>query len=406
MEALFTIFYLSGQIKSLLNFYSINLSIDFVIISLFLIVFGIFIQYRDGKISLKYDKTFVVSLSLLILFYIWLLFSLTYTPSPKYSQIKSLYFSLNIFAFVLPFAIKNFNIPKFVRYITVSTIFLAIIFIVLFINNYYKGYKYQNYDHIAGLYLNCSTLLGINVMILATTRKLIFRNQFVQIFLLLFSFVLMIIMGARGPIFFSVGLLLVYFSYRLFVQFIITKKLRFWNLLISIISAILVLGILYFIFNDEINFLIKRSLMRLNLILNASDSQNMGKSVDVRLNQVDISLSLIFDNFFNFFFGYGIGSFGILEKGFDHRSYPHNILLEIWVELGFIGVIIFGSFVVKIFLKNIKFKNYIHYFVLLFLLLNSMKSSSIIDIRNYFIIFSLYILNSNRIIFSSYNNTN
>jgi O-antigen ligase len=216
----------------------------------------------------------------------------------------------------------------------------------------------------------------------------------------------MIIMGARGPIFFSVGLLLVYFSYRLFVQFIITKKLRFWNLLISIISAILVLGILYFIFNDEINFLIKRSLMRLNLILNASDSQNMGKSVDVRLNQVDISLSLIFDNFFNFFFGYGIGSFGILEKGFDHRSYPHNILLEIWVELGFIGVIIFGSFVVKIFLKNIKFKNYIHYFVLLFLLLNSMKSSSIIDIRTYFIIFSLYILNSNRIIFSNYNNTN
>lgn len=406
MEVLFTIFYLSGQIKSLLNFYSINLPIDFVIISLFFIFFGLIIQYREGKISLKYDKTFVISLSLLILFYIWLLFTLTYTPSPKYSVVKSLYFFLNIIAFILPFTIKNFNISKFVRYITISTIFLAIIFIILFINNYYKGYKYQNYDFIAGLYLNCSTLLGINVMILSTSRKLIFKNIFVQIFLLLFSFVLMIIMGARGPIIFSGGLLFIYFSIRFFIQFIIKKNLRFWNVFISFISAIFVLVILYFIFNDEINFLIKRSLMRLNLIVNASDVQNMGKSVNVRLNQVDLSLSLIFDNVYNFFFGYGVGSFGILEKGFDHRSYPHNILLEIWVELGFVGVLLFGLFVVKIFIKQLKCKNYIHYLVLLFLLLNSMKSSSIIDIRTYFIIFSLYILNSNRIIFSNYNNTN
>lgn len=41
------------------------------------------------------------------------------------------------------------------------------------------------------------------------------------------------------------------------------------------------------------------------------------------------------------FFGHGIGSFGILYSGQDIRYYPHNIILEIGVEAGLIGVVLF-----------------------------------------------------------------
>lgn len=41
------------------------------------------------------------------------------------------------------------------------------------------------------------------------------------------------------------------------------------------------------------------------------------------------------------FFGHGIGSFGILYSGRDIRYYPHNIILEIGVEAGLIGVVLF-----------------------------------------------------------------
>lgn len=41
------------------------------------------------------------------------------------------------------------------------------------------------------------------------------------------------------------------------------------------------------------------------------------------------------------FFGHGIGSFGLLYSSQDIRYYPHNIILEIGVEAGLIGVALF-----------------------------------------------------------------
>lgn len=43
------------------------------------------------------------------------------------------------------------------------------------------------------------------------------------------------------------------------------------------------------------------------------------------------------------FLGHGIGSFGLLYSGQDTRYYPHNIILEIGVEAGLIGVALFAG---------------------------------------------------------------
>jgi O-antigen ligase len=40
-------------------------------------------------------------------------------------------------------------------------------------------------------------------------------------------------------------------------------------------------------------------------------------------------------------FGHGIGSWPVLAGYGDQRAYPHNILLEIAVELGLVGLVLF-----------------------------------------------------------------
>lgn len=407
MEALLTIFYLSGQVKSLLEFYSIALPIDLTIISVLLLFAGLIWQYRGNKFPVKFNYSYITSTFILLVFYIWIFITIFYSPSENYSKTKVIYFGLNIIAFVFPFVCKELDIKKFIRYISVFSLLLSIIFIYLFINNYFKGYRYENYDFISGLYLTCSTLLGVNVIILASTNFKIFRSYIVQIFITVFSFAIMILMGARGPIVFTVFLLLVFFIIKFFRNTLLGKKIKILHVIGASVFSILLLAVVYYVFSDEIDFMIKRSLMRMNLIVSTSEGADMGHSVNVRLNQLDLSLALIFDNLYNFLFGYGIGSFGILEKGFDHRSYPHNILLEIWVETGFVGVIIFSIFILFILRYKINTnKKCINIIVIFYILLNSMKSSSIIDIRTYFMIFSLYLLKSNVISYSDSEHTN
>jgi len=60
-------------------------------------------------------------------------------------------------------------------------------------------------------------------------------------------------------------------------------------------------------------------------------------SIYARLDLYQKSIYYILDNPF----GYGFGSFGLLYTGEDVRFYPHNIILEVFVELGIIGMFMF-----------------------------------------------------------------
>jgi hypothetical protein len=64
-------------------------------------------------------------------------------------------------------------------------------------------------------------------------------------------------------------------------------------------------------------------------------------SVMDRLDSYQFSISKFIENPW----GYGLGSFGILYNGLDERSYPHNIFLEIIVELGGVGLIVFSMLI-------------------------------------------------------------
>jgi hypothetical protein len=270
-------------------------------------------------------------------------------------------------------------------------------FLVLFLKYYKPGENTELYESIGGLYLVCSTLLGINALLLACSPEPIFKNVYLNVFFILATVILMFVLGARGPLIFAVLILVAFYIWK-FLRVIFIGKIdaKAYKTVIAIIVFALFFLVLFFAFHDEIMYLVKRALMRLNLLVPAKSTANMGNSVNVRVEQLDLSIHLIFNNLNDFLFGNGIGSFGLLEKGYDHRSYPHNIFLEIWVELGFVGLVIFLLFLFQIFRKNGTQVKYISMLVLFYMLLNSMKSSSFIDIRVFFAIFGLYILNENK----------
>lgn len=88
------------------------------------------------------------------------------------------------------------------------------------------------------------------------------------------------------------------------------------------------------------------------------------------------------------FLGFGIGSWPVLYNDVDKRQYPHNILLEILVELGLVGLFLFIALIIYSFSFFLPFNSIGYYpmkilILMLFFntLLNSMVSGDIPDNR-------------------------
>ena len=396
IEVIFSIFYLSGLIKSFLINYDINLFLDFTLLSSLLLILLILKKKIQKKITFSISTHNLQVFYILLFFLIWTILTLFYTQSEKYSYEKVLLFLTNILAFSIPIFLPSFNVKKVIQIVVITVPVLTIVYLVLM-------YKYQTnielkevYRQISGLYLTCGGLLGINIIILYTSKKRIFNQRAISIILLVLSIVLLLLLGARGPIFFTIISIVLFEIYRFYKVLLkgrfSIEKLKFSFINVTYISLSLIITfIIFFTYKEEINVLFERSLMRLNLILDSNPSGDMGDSVNTRVEQIKLSLNLIFSDFKSFIFGYGVGSYGILENNIDGRAYPHNIFLEIWVELGFIGLLIFILFLVK-FISKKSTNQYINFVLIVFILLNSLKSNSIVDIRIYFALIAMYLI--------------
>lgn len=402
MEVLFSIFYLSGLLKSFLLYYGIAIPIDLTIMSVVLLVVGLVFQYSRNKIPLEYEKRNLYAFSILLVFFSWILITLFWTPSKSYSYEKAFLFIPNIIGFVIPLVSHRFNIPKFFRIISLVLPILSVMFISVYLRYSNDLSNKEMYEAVLGLYLVCSTLLGINVLVISGSNKPIFKSSFLSISVMIGSLLMMFILGARGPLIFTV-LLLIFaiiwkFTRTFYSGVIILSELK--KIVYGFIFVTMFLG-LFLVFGDELTFLVERSLVRLELLMpshsgsGATASGGMGKSVNIRVEQLNFGLKLVTDNQFDSAFGYGLGSFGLMYSGHEGRAYPHNVFLEIWIEAGLIGLLIFLTFLLMIFTKNLKGINYINILVLIFILLNALKSSSFVDIRVYFVVFGMYIMAAN-----------
>lgn len=93
--------------------------------------------------------------------------------------------------------------------------------------------------------------------------------------------------------------------------------------------------------------------------------------------------NFIKDSSFDFSKGIGTGGFGMFYTGYDENLYPHNIFLEIFVENGVIGIILFSIIMINYF-KNIKID--LIFMLALYTFINSLTSGDIPG-NNLFFIF-------------------
>jgi hypothetical protein len=386
IELIYCLFLLSGLVKSFLQFYASGLMVvDFTLLCALFLVAAYILQFnRDFffRNTIYLAKSSRPVIFILGGFFLWMAVTLIYTASPAYSYIKIFMFLSNLVAVLIPFIYRGFNPKRFFHLFAYVGTGLIFLYTALFPSIYASYLKDIEYRGMVIKYLDIGYLAGLIILILAFVCPRM--KKFIKILLIGINAWTLLVCAARGPLLFLVLVLAIRFAVSL-VTFMKSRRLNFKNIFYMIASLGL-LGTAAYYLIDRYALLLERSITRLLMLLDPEGSE----SILERITEVSYSFERIFENAANFLFGSGIGSFGILYEGLDERNYPHNVVLEIWFELGLIGVILFILLLLAYFKKIRPRLNLVLIFI--YLLLNSLKSYSLIDLRIMFGIFSVLLI--------------
>jgi O-antigen ligase len=334
-------------------------SLDLVVLALFAVIIDVIINLKKIRTEIRFD--FYKYLSLLLIFYGWILFTNAFSESQVYKFEKSLNFLANVIFFIYPFFIKKINFSLIIKLYTIVVVPLTIYFI------YMKSILWSQttdattlFMNIRGSYLVFGLHMGIYCLMLIYFKK--------NIFLKIFAFFLLLACSARGALIFTILTTIIYLYSNNSLQ-----KVK-PSIIFKISALISICFITYFFFNNKIDSLLKTSISRFDSLVGGED----GSSLE-RIHRMEFAIYQPFENLSTFLIGNGMGSFGILYEQTDKRSYPHNIFLECFFEYGLIGLLIFLCFFILIF-KKISFKKNIFNILFFFVFLNTLKSSSITDL--------------------------
>jgi hypothetical protein len=392
IELFLVLFLLSGMFKSLFFSFSgdNSTSIPFTLIFGGLLVTMVLVKKEYSIQRLKNEFTKHV---FLILFFIWCSVSTFYTSSENYVWYKLIALGTNLLAFYSVLITNKINVKKFTLYFSFFLFFLSLFFFIINPNSLSKNFPFHAYFnelYIQGWYLTLGQFLAANIFLV-----FYLKDHKRIIYMLLVSFNLIFLFAGRFPIIiglFSIAILSTYL--------LITKKIN-REILIQLIKSVVVILFIngaFYLTSSNYKEIIKRTVYRFEVLssnteidFEEKDHQLSNKdnnySYNKRLEYFIFSKENIFKSSKSILIGYGLGSFSKEFSNEDKRLYPHNIILEIFFELGIIGLLLMLGLVIT----NIKiFKSFLTNFALLaviILFLNAMKSSSIVDLR---VLFALY----------------
>lgn len=333
------------------------------------------------KRNAKYYKTELRYLAVFVLFSLWFYTSMLYSASTSYKFTKSLNFVLIVISFIVPyFTINSKKDIKFYLFSFSSIgIIISIVIFYLFLsggnNLYYTYFKLLEYGNPLGVpdYLALGVPVG-----LATVVYFHFNSKLLKL-IGVFTFLSLILLSGRGPIFaVIVSVLIIFLS-----NFKLTKR----AIKTTLISLIILIG--------SSNYIMKwEGFERLSDRIDIMDKGD--ESITSRVDQLIVAKELIIKYPLQ---GIGLGAFGIECFGIDMRAYPHNLIIEILVEQGLIGLILFSflfvPFVFIIIRNLLRSKDAILFIpagLFIYELLNALKSSSIIEHRLFFALIGICIV--------------
>lgn len=328
-ELLFVLFLFAGLYKAdpRLAWVPIDLTAMFFGLS---VISGLVIIARKG-IAFK-RKAFVLFL-LYIVFACFVLLSYLWTPGKLYSTQKLLYiWTLVLWSLAAPALIISVD-PARLKRLGITYIFLSLIVAIEAITQYLL--TGGGFISVFGSnYLGMGRVIGLAFLVIVAYFIFEARNNYEKLLALSIASLylwLMLIGGGRGPFLAASLSALIPLFFAIHVNLgrhTITLRRYVVPVLILVIVAILLSS--YLINNGQMTQTFSRLLVL--------TQTGMGDSVGARLQHFGHAIECWKQAPV---FGHGIGSWPVINSGIDMRGYPHNIILEILVELGMLGVFIF-----------------------------------------------------------------
>ena len=331
---IYLIFVFSGSFKW------IPLPLDLTIFSgLICFVIILFEINNINRFNFFWDKCLIFLLFFLNVFF---LFSNIYSISEVYASSKNLSIILNLFTVIYPIVVFDESIFNTIKRIYLGLgITITFLLFVLYLNDMFIIFHDSNsFMHNVPTYLIISITLS-TCFILSFGLK---SNLLLLIYRLLILF-LMFELGGRGPILSLVVVMFLFYFLRFVISLKLNMKFKINFKTIMFFSSILIVLIFYSqeIFTtifDEINF--QRFF--------SFDTYKDDESVLVRANYLRKGYESILEHPF---FGMGIGSSGLILESNDIVIYPHNLFVEAFMELGFMGAFSYLFLYLIFFFSNI-----------------------------------------------------
>jgi hypothetical protein len=318
----------SVQIIGVIKFFLDNLNISSV--SRALIVFGLiylglflFKGLNKSQFAILKQPLFL----LVTVFSIMWLFSLSDTPTPRYGQQKVVLHILFNLPIMLQFIVFNLDIKDyriFFKFLVLFTLFIALNSIIHIVQHGLPKITNLNYFEINSIWMGRIYGLGI----IASSLCWHYSEEPIKKYYILSGlllFILMVLVGKRGPL---LSLFIVFVLMYLFRKENLFKKNGY--IYVPIILLILFVGVYW------------RQLLDLATGLTGAESSRLSIIYRVFMIQLFVkvlnSISLI---------GLGAGSFAKLSVGQDLRWYPHNVFIETILEAGIVAglILIFIIFI-------------------------------------------------------------
>lgn len=375
LEFFFCFVVLSGVIKASLSLLGINF-IDLTLLSILLYTSYFVKNLLFSKIILTREKLYF--LVFILAFYCINMVSVLSSSFVELSTKKFIFSLIPLYISVTFLTFNKFDFNKFCRifvYFSIATSFIFLLFSI----QYRLGLLDKGVDaeRIKTLYLTIGGVIAIAIIMLLThSEKFIKYKLPISGFLLLVLFV----SAARGPLLFLILCLLLFFlkSIPNIISYLklhsLTPRSLSKALIVTFMGASLlflatklnILGI------SQVSDILGGSLDRIMQLF----SDDKGSSIGYRVEMFHKTIGAIDGHYL---FGIGYGNFGPLVISEYKYYYPHNMLLEVWVETGLIGLL--SVLVLFIYPFLLAHKNFCIQLIVLFLVFNALKSYSLAENR-------------------------
>ncbi len=335
-EVLFLLYFWAGRYKAIPFFTSFPIDVT-VLFFLASLGAGIVVAYKEVDVfKTIQDQGMVVY----VLFLIWILLTYLWSSQTSENFQKTIYtFTLINWSFLGTYLIISASPERARRFVIAIMVFSFSMIVYWFYVKFIWGID---------IGLSSSQLVGPNYLgygenalclvlgffALALKSKKIVK-ALLHIFTMIFIIVTMLIIGGKGP-----------FMLSIFVPMVITIIIVFRNgtnsalaktfqlilgvTLIAMVGVLIVLSLGY-----EFVETIRSELRTLDRLISTFGQGDFGNSATSRFDAQRIAIERWFEAPF---FGWGIGEYSVLD-GFLH--YPHNLALEILMELGLVGFLLF-----------------------------------------------------------------